>query len=747
MSQRICIGVVVLLTAGPVLAGDADDWPGWRGVEREGRSAERLPDDWVSPECILWRTEVPGVGHSSPVVSGDRVYVTTAYIVPVAGRWLVVFRAAIAALAVAGLLGCVLLVGSGGQTMIGQERTVRAFVRSVILWTAPLGVLLAVVLGDAAFDLGRCVLRVWIASSAVVLVALPVAGMICPGRSRGRLVVGLLLIAFGIFTLPMVPAPDHAFRGGLWSANCAITVLSAVLPGALGLMLVASFLHRRFGSRWAVRTVYFLGAALALGVIGLVVYSVASITGMSRFYSAQWPWAWAVVGVVPIACGWLWRRDLLARGVRPALAVGAGVAMVLFAIWAVDRAAGLIPYLGYHLGAPRLRATGGTWSLWLAAGLVVPALAAGPSLTRTPRARRWMAHLTAVMLVAVGIGHFTVANFVESDSTFVRAIVALDRWTGRIEWTCADLPAGAPKMHRENSLATPTPVVVGDRIVAYFGTPGMLCVDTDGRKCWTRNDLPFESRYGVAGSPVACGRHVFIACESPSNNYVVAVHVDDGRLAWRASPRTTHEISAHAVSRTPCIRSIAGRTVLMVWGQRDASAYDPATGQQLWSRELRGFGYGDCVAGPVTDGRYFYLSEAKGTVAVDPQRLTSPETAPMVWRTPHHGANCVSPVVVGGRLLTLSDHGHLACLATADGRILWKTKLRGNCRCSLLADDRSVFAVSTRGIVHWFALADVCQLLGQFDLGERVFASPAPTGDVLIVRTEEAVYGIRAPMR
>jgi outer membrane protein assembly factor BamB len=59
--------------------GHADDWPQFRGPDGEGHaSARNLPLTWTDRDNIAWRTSVPGVGWSSPIVSGDRVWLTTA---------------------------------------------------------------------------------------------------------------------------------------------------------------------------------------------------------------------------------------------------------------------------------------------------------------------------------------------------------------------------------------------------------------------------------------------------------------------------------------------------------------------------------------------------------------------------------------------------------------------------------------------------------------------------------------------
>jgi outer membrane protein assembly factor BamB len=58
--------------------GRAENWPGWRGPRGDGVSGEKsIPLTWSTTENIRWKTPIPGKGHSSPVVWGDRVFVTT----------------------------------------------------------------------------------------------------------------------------------------------------------------------------------------------------------------------------------------------------------------------------------------------------------------------------------------------------------------------------------------------------------------------------------------------------------------------------------------------------------------------------------------------------------------------------------------------------------------------------------------------------------------------------------------------
>ena len=54
-------------------------WPQWRGPGSQGISSETgLPSEWSATKNVRWKAEIPGRGHSSPIVWGNRIFLTTA---------------------------------------------------------------------------------------------------------------------------------------------------------------------------------------------------------------------------------------------------------------------------------------------------------------------------------------------------------------------------------------------------------------------------------------------------------------------------------------------------------------------------------------------------------------------------------------------------------------------------------------------------------------------------------------------
>lgn len=74
---RICPAILPLVFC--VSLGSAEDWPQFRGPDGQGHSTSlNLPLEWDQETNVVWKKSLPGNGWSSPVLKGDRLYLTTA---------------------------------------------------------------------------------------------------------------------------------------------------------------------------------------------------------------------------------------------------------------------------------------------------------------------------------------------------------------------------------------------------------------------------------------------------------------------------------------------------------------------------------------------------------------------------------------------------------------------------------------------------------------------------------------------
>src|SRR5687768_6560750 len=67
----LIIGCIGLLFA-------ANDWATWRGPNHDGMARGDAPVEWSDTKNIAWKVNIPGRGHSSPVLWGNKLFLTTA---------------------------------------------------------------------------------------------------------------------------------------------------------------------------------------------------------------------------------------------------------------------------------------------------------------------------------------------------------------------------------------------------------------------------------------------------------------------------------------------------------------------------------------------------------------------------------------------------------------------------------------------------------------------------------------------
>lgn len=81
-SELIRIAKLIVVVCALQSSAKADDWPQWRGPSGTGSlqledSQPGPPTNWSATENVAWKTAIPGRGHSSPVVIGERIFLLT----------------------------------------------------------------------------------------------------------------------------------------------------------------------------------------------------------------------------------------------------------------------------------------------------------------------------------------------------------------------------------------------------------------------------------------------------------------------------------------------------------------------------------------------------------------------------------------------------------------------------------------------------------------------------------------------
>lgn len=80
MPARFGLTASIVMSLSLAAAAVAEDWPGWRGPRGDGSSLEKnVPIRWNGKDGqgVVWKTPIPGKGHASPIVSGERIFLVS----------------------------------------------------------------------------------------------------------------------------------------------------------------------------------------------------------------------------------------------------------------------------------------------------------------------------------------------------------------------------------------------------------------------------------------------------------------------------------------------------------------------------------------------------------------------------------------------------------------------------------------------------------------------------------------------
>ena len=78
MRQRLCTVLVCVVLMS--FESQAGDWTQWRGPNHNNvaETGQSVPTDWSETKNIIWKVDVPGRGHASPVITGNTIVLCSA---------------------------------------------------------------------------------------------------------------------------------------------------------------------------------------------------------------------------------------------------------------------------------------------------------------------------------------------------------------------------------------------------------------------------------------------------------------------------------------------------------------------------------------------------------------------------------------------------------------------------------------------------------------------------------------------
>lgn len=379
--------------------------------------------------------------------------------------------------------------------------------------------------------------------------------------------------------------------------------------------------------------------------------------------------------------------------------------------------------------------------------------------------------------------------------------LALDRKTGKTLWRREVVRPRHMPIYKRNDGASPSPVSDGKNVIAFFAELGLISYGPDGTERWRVPLGPFDSFYGMGGSPVLAGNTVLLVADQRANSFVVAVDARNGKVLWK-TPRANNESYSTPVIYTPK----NAPPQLLVVGSHTLDGYSLDKGERLWWIKNIGT-YPKGV--PTVIGDMIYIN-AEGTeepyippfedtlknydknkderiqleeykadpfaehfgwmdrnsdgyidraeydfarIDTDPPEygvsavrlggrgdLTATN---LVWRLMKHFPNIPSPLIYRDVMYLMKEGGIVTSVNPATGEVLKMGRtpqaLEGYFASPVAADGK-IFLVSETCKVTVLKAGAQLEVLAMNDLDEECWATPAIAGNSLIIRTRGSLY-------
>jgi len=334
------------------------------------------------------------------------------------------------------------------------------------------------------------------------------------------------------------------------------------------------------------------------------------------------------------------------------------------------------------------------------------------------------------------------------DGKTVLAVMAVDAESGKVLWekdVFRPTAGEVAKCHAKNSLASATPVIVGETLYVHFGHMGTAAMElASGTVIWKR-DLEYDPMHGSGSSPVVVDGKLVFHMDGDDQAAIRALDAKTGKDAWM-TPRN-EDVKRSFSFCTPLLVNIDGRRQLVSVASGMVGGYAPEDGTLLWKvRFDEGF---SVIPRPVTaDGMVYVatgfmkpkllgikLGGAKGDVT----------QSHVAWEVEKNMPKTPSVVAKDGVVYVLADNGMVSCLNGKSGEVRWQEKLLGNFSASPLLAGETLYCMTEDGACYVLKVSPQSgKVVFEIEMEERIFASPMVVDGMLYLRTEEALWKIGA---
>jgi len=269
-----------------------------------------------------------------------------------------------------------------------------------------------------------------------------------------------------------------------------------------------------------------------------------------------------------------------------------------------------------------------------------------------------------------------------------RALICMDRLDGKVLWQRTVKYAPTEKSHRTNPYCSESPATDGERVVAVYGSAGVVCYNLNGKLLWKRDLGKIQFEWGSAASPVIQGDLIYIYRGPDPKAHLVALDKRTGKTIWKLNDPPVNVIGRTDGFRnnkdpkwtgsfsTPIFVGTDKNEELVMSYPGNLAGINPKTGKLLWKCEgLNPLIYSSPIAGEgivIGTGGYF------GTTVAVKSGGKGDVTSQTLWRIERTANRLGSGVVYNGHAYILNTNGIMECHDLKTGKIQFSERVRGS---------------------------------------------------------------------
>jgi len=395
--------------------------------------------------------------------------------------------------------------------------------------------------------------------------------------------------------------------------------------------------------------------------------------------------------------------------------------------------------------------------------------------------------------------------FLTATETDKLVTLALDRKTGKLLWRRDVARARYMPIYKANDGASPSPVSDGKNVYVFFAELGLISYAPDGKERWRVPLGPFNSFYGMGGSPVLAGNTLVMVCDQRAGSFIVAVDAHNGKELWKKDRPNFEAYSTPAIYRPK-----DGPAQVIVLGSQAVDAYSLDKGERLWwvnkigsypkgvpvlgtdmvyvtaeggdqsflppfddilkqfdsnkdqrihrdemkaeKEAIEHFGWLDANSDGFIDRAEhdFVRNSTIGGHGLTAVRLSGKgdlTSSNVVWRVQKSYPGIPAPLIYRDVMYLMKEGGIVSSVNPATGEILKQGRTPNALEeyyASPVAADGKIFVASASGKVTVLKAGAQWEILATNDLDDEIWATPAIAGNSLYIRTRNALYSFGA---